>query len=370
MKKNGINWSGILMILVGVGGGMLASLALTTTNLITEEDSLASMSLKIVLLFVAFFIATYIQVVIHESGHLVAGLISGYHFVSFRIGQLMMSRGKDGKIALSRYSLAGTAGQCIMGPPDYSPEFKTTLYNYGGVIANLIAAVICGILYFLIPVTYLKLFNFVMAVSGLMNAILNGVPMVTATVANDGYNEKEVHNNEMARKAFWAQLKYTELLTEGKAPEEMPAALFEFEPVKDNLVINSSYIMKINSFMNSKQYRKCRKLMEDFLKEDYKVNPLHKQMLETDLLFCRLIDGEEVSYDYNGMTDFFARNKTALNVIRTQYAYEKLVMQNVPMADAMMKRFEKNAARYPFARDVETERGLIALADSKVYNKK
>ena len=36
-----------------------------------------------------FLVAYYLHLIIHEAGHLVAGLISGYGFGSFRVGNLM-----------------------------------------------------------------------------------------------------------------------------------------------------------------------------------------------------------------------------------------------------------------------------------------
>ncbi len=368
MKKKKFNWSGFLTVIIGIGTGILISLALTVTDLITENDSFLTMILKIVWLFAAFIVATYLQVVIHEGGHLLAGLKSGYHFVSFRIGKMMWIKDQNGKLVRKNFELAGTAGQCIMGPPEYNADFRTALYNYGGVIANAVSALVFLILYFLIPVPAVKMFNFVMAITGLMNAVINGIPMVTSSVANDGHNEKECRRNERARRAFWAQLKVTELMSKGQAVYEIPDDLFETAPDRDFILINSSYIMRINRFMNKKDYRKCRKLMEHFLEGDYNMNPYHRQLLQTDLLYCRIIDGEDVNSDYQELAGFFNRMKTILSVIRTQYAYEKVVVKNEAKADEYLRSFEKQAATYPYPRDIETEKGLIELADSKVYN--
>ena len=368
MKKKKFNWSGFLTVIIGIGTGILISLALTVTDTITESDSFLTMVLKIMWLFATFIVATYLQVVIHEGGHLLAGLKSGYHFVSFRIGKMMWMKDENGKLMRRNFELAGTAGQCIMGPPEYTADFSTTLYNYGGVIANAISALLFLILYFLIPVAAVKMLNFVMMITGLMNAAINGIPMVTSSVANDGHNEKECRRSERARRAFWAQLKVTELMSRGQAADEIPDELFETAPDRDCILINSSYIMRINRFMNKKDYRKCRKLMEHFLEGDYNVNPYHRQLLQNDLLYCRIIDGEDVSSDYHQLAGFFNKMKTILPVIRTLYSYEKVVMKNETMADNYLRSFEKQAVNYPFPRDIETERGLIELADSKVYN--
>ena len=83
-----------------------------------------------------------IQFIIHEAGHLLFGLISGYEFVSFRIGSFLLIRGSDGKLSMKRYYLAGTAGQCLMAPPDFEEDgyLPVGLYNMGGVLLNAISA--------------------------------------------------------------------------------------------------------------------------------------------------------------------------------------------------------------------------------------
>lgn len=65
----------------------------------------------------ALALAVILQILIHEGGHLIFGLISGYGFVSFRVGSLMLLKGENGRLSFKRYFLAGTAGQCLMSPP-------------------------------------------------------------------------------------------------------------------------------------------------------------------------------------------------------------------------------------------------------------
>ena len=48
-----------------------------------------------------------LQIIIHEAGHLLFGLISGYHFVSFRIGSYILVKGPEDKLSLKRFHLAG-----------------------------------------------------------------------------------------------------------------------------------------------------------------------------------------------------------------------------------------------------------------------
>ncbi|MFI3201896.1 MAG: hypothetical protein R3Y54_10315 [Eubacteriales bacterium] len=64
----------------------------------------------------AVLIAGYIQIIIHEAGHLIFGFISGYRFISFRIGNFMWMQ-ENGKLRVKRLKIVGTGGQCLMAPP-------------------------------------------------------------------------------------------------------------------------------------------------------------------------------------------------------------------------------------------------------------
>lgn len=62
-------------------------------------------------------VAFYLQMIIHEAGHLLFGLCTGYRFLSFRIGNLMWVK-QDEKLKLRRLKITGTGGQCLMAPPN------------------------------------------------------------------------------------------------------------------------------------------------------------------------------------------------------------------------------------------------------------
>ena len=92
--------------------------------------------------YLCWMVFYFVQVVVHEAGHLVFGLLTGYQFSSFRIGSFMWVK-LEGKLKLKRYSLAGTGGQCLMAPPEMvDGKVPYVLYNLGGCLANLIVSVI------------------------------------------------------------------------------------------------------------------------------------------------------------------------------------------------------------------------------------
>ena len=96
------------------------------------------------------FMSVLLQIILHEAGYCSFGWISGYRFLSFRIGSFMWLK-KDGGIRFARLKIAGTGGQCLMGPPDLTEgKFPYILYNLGGSIINLLSAPIFLMLLFLL----------------------------------------------------------------------------------------------------------------------------------------------------------------------------------------------------------------------------
>lgn len=106
--KNIGNLLGIIFfLLMGMGCGITTILYF---NSVWEGDfSLFQFLLIFIFLFFGMAAAIILQIIIHEAGHLVFGLLTGYRFSSFRIGNLMWIK-ENSKIKLRRLSLTGTAG--------------------------------------------------------------------------------------------------------------------------------------------------------------------------------------------------------------------------------------------------------------------
>lgn len=127
----------VLMMLVGAAAGYLEAELLLPRG---DGRSLSERLLELGCSLIAIGGAVWLQTILHEAGHLVFGLASGYRFVSFRIGSLMWQK-DGGKLRFCRFQLAGTGGQCLMAPPDLTNgKMPCKLYNLGGALMNLIAA--------------------------------------------------------------------------------------------------------------------------------------------------------------------------------------------------------------------------------------
>ena len=161
---------------------------------------------NIIFLFIAGVIAFILQGIVHEAGHLVFGLISGYKFISFRVFDFKIIKDENGKLKIRYERLAGTGGQCLMRAPEYvEGKFKYKLYLLGGVLFNLVFSII---FWLVLPSYYTLLF----ALIGFALAFLNLIPMGF----NDGMTYYHASKDETTRFILYLQLEYIYYQSIGK----------------------------------------------------------------------------------------------------------------------------------------------------------
>lgn len=340
------------------------------------DDITSSGSLLPYILTVAVFIASvYLQTIIHEAGHLVFGLMSGYKFSSFRIFSFMWIKDRDnGKIGFKRFSLAGTGGQCLMSPPDpINGAYPVILYNLGGSIMNVAVSAVCVILsavfsevYFL-PIALLTL-----AVMGFIFAIMNGIPMQTDMITNDGYNALSLTKQPESRHAFWVQLKITELTSQGVRLKDMPAEWFivpSDEDMKNNHVAAVG-VFTCNRLMDEQRFDEADSLMSHLLSTPgLCISGLYRSLLTCDRIYLECIRDCRQDVADSMLTkekrQFMNTMKTFPSVIRTEYAYSLLCEHNTDKAEKLLSDFESVAKSYPYKTDIDSERELITIADER-----
>ena len=323
------------------------------------------------LLLIWVYVSVFEQIIIHEAGHLVFGLASGYKFSSFRIASLMIAK-INGKLCLKKLALAGTAGQCLMNPPDMKDgRIPYVMYNLGGSILNLIATLVFGALYFIFPDNiYLSPFFMPMALIGLAFALMNGIPMRTEVVDNDGYNALSLGKNKEALLSFWMQMKVSDMQLCGKRLRDMPEEWFSVPSDEDmkNSMVAARGVFACNRLMDEKRFEDADKLMEHLLSIKSGIVGLHRALLVCDRIYCCLVsekyDGEmkiKLSSDEEKLVKAM---KSFPSVLRTEFTVALLHEKNEKKAQDIKKRFEKMAKSYPYVSDTENERELIGLAEN------
>ncbi len=339
--------------------------------IIPEDAGMGETVLGILLVIVGGYVCMLIQTVIHEAGHLMFGLLSGYRFSSFRIGSVMWLRDPDsGKILRKKLSLAGTAGQCLMSPPDLvEGKMPVLLFNMGGSLANVIAAVIFLGLFFLTKnVPILSIVCILMVVMGIVFAATNGIPMRAGGVDNDGYNARAMLRDPAAIRSFWVQLKANEQIARGVRLKDMPAEWFyvpDAEGMKNSIIAVMGVFM-CNRLMDEQRFDEAMELMERLLKQETGIMGIHRSLMVGDLIYCKLLRKDPVEAVDALMTEeykkFMKSMKTFPSVIRTDYVYTLLYEKDEEKAQKILEQFDRVAQTYPYPSDIESERELLVLA--------
>lgn len=329
-------------------------------------------------LILALYAAIFIHIVIHEAGHMIFGLASGYTFSSFRIGSFMWIRDEDNKIKFGRHSLAGTGGQCLMNPPEMvDGKFPVILYNLGGCIMNLLVAGICAVGCSLYKdYTYSYIVFLTMTLVGVGYAIINGIPMKMGMINNDGSNAWALRRNPVAMRAFWTQLKIAEQQNRGKRLKEMPDEWFEVpndEDMKEDALVASIAVFHASWLMDNYRYEEASEYIDTLLSKETAIIGLHRNGLISERIFYELIGAcnKETIEELRNKEylQFVKQMKNSPSIIRTEYAYALLIEEQEAGAEKLMKQFEKAAKVYPYPRDIEGERELLALVD-KAYSER
>ena len=362
------------LICLGIGG-VCGLFSLYYKERIFEGDSTLLQGVFVISLTVIFiYIASFFQIVIHETGHLVFGLITGYSFASFRVANLMWL--KDGnKIRFKRYSLVGMVGQCLMYPPEsIDGKFPTVLYNLGGSLMNFIVSIpflIVSIVLLNIPL--LSLFLLIMAIIGISFALMNGLPVKMSPVNNDGCNAKDLRKDKDALGALCIQMKIYEQTTKGVRVKDMPSEWFELpsEAKMDNAIIASIAVLTANRLVDEQNFDEAKTLIEKLLNCE-SILGLHRGLLICDRICLELFGStniETISALFNAeQKKFMVQMKSFISVVRTEYAYAKIIEKDDAKAEKLKLKFEKIASSYPFKSEVEGERELMKLADIKYSN--
>ncbi len=368
-KKKASGWR-VLFVAITIVIGVLFGI------LISQRALVHSVGIgQLLLLMLCLLAATLLHTVVHEAGHLVFGLLSGYHFHSFRVGSFMLVN-ENGKLKCAKYHLAGTGGQCLMAPPDrVEGKFPVVLYNLGGSLLNAVtAALFFGVSLLFDEASILTTVMQFFAAVGCMMALINGIPMRMGMIDNDGYNAIAMTRNREAADGFWVQLKVVEKIASGVRLKDMPEEWFTVpsDEAMKNSMVAARGVLACNRLMDEERFAEAEALMAHFLEIESGMVELHRSLLWCDRLYIELMGEnrrELVEKWYSKKQQAFMKSmSTFLSVIRTEYALALLFERDTSKAGTVRVRFETAAKAHPYSCEADSERELMNYAQNRYYD--
>lgn len=319
-----------------------------------------------------------LHVVLHEGGHLVGGLLSGYGFGYFRIGRFTLAKYADG-FKLKIFSIPGTGGQCGMIPPAYNNgNFPYKLYLLGGFTVNYITAIITFGVFLLLGADSMVGRMFVVgAVIALYLAIMNSLPL-KADLPNDGYQLKQAGRDERERRMLWETLDFQAKSMQGvriseierdwneKSPEELLAQC-------DGAKGITEFIMYYNYVYDSGRFEEAEELATKLLDKGISV-ALYRLVFEAEALFFEVyLHGREERIKEMATKELmtFLKNTSAtmLSSTRVLYAYEMLYHKDAKEIEKLKKQLVKVLKNYPMLGELKQEQELIKKIEALAENR-
>lgn len=345
--------------LICIPVGFLLGLAIFMLDkFVLQEYGVGSLGLFIILL-----LTLLIQLILHEAGHLVFGLFSGYRFVSFRVFSFVIYK-KDGRFRFGRYRVPGTMGQCFMCPTQEDNTMPYRALLLGGVIVNAASALLFILpLVFFYQVIFLRFFSCGMIFWGIVLALTNGIPQKSGAVASDGYHVKVLPTSEGERRSFFNQLRISAAMTEGKRLAEMPKEWFvqakdqPIDPMSATLTI-----MEAEREMDLGRLDQAQAILLDLATRGENLPESHLSLILSELLYLEMVGShrrdliETLRFE---LDRFLKLTQYSFTTLRIEMTYHYLFTGDLAKIQKLEKRFEKGQKHFPLVGESAREKILI-----------
>lgn len=191
--------------------------------LFPEEAGLARWVTGAALLLLAF----WLQVLLHEAGHALAGIAGGLRPLAFGVGPLRLERAGDRWRFRWGGGLSGISGFAALLPPaDGSPSrVVQAAYLLGGVVANAVVAALALWVLTLSPPEMLRGLLVALAVTGLFLAVVNLIPFRSQGWLSDGAGLWSLWRQPGLAFASITLQQVLQASMDGVRPRDWPAAL-------------------------------------------------------------------------------------------------------------------------------------------------
>ena len=184
----------LLMILITIFVGInILIIFIAFSNIKKISINIENMpKYNIIILLVLLISCHYIDIIIHELGHCIAGNLVKFKFYSFTIFPFII-KNQNKKITFQITDNHGLLGYCIMYPKTFSKLFKELLIYYlGGIGLNFIFIIIyLFLIIYKVPNinnVFIKIFFCGLLIISEFNLIQNAIPSKVNGMKTDGSN--------------------------------------------------------------------------------------------------------------------------------------------------------------------------------------
>ena len=316
-----------------------------------------------------FLVAFFLQVVLHEAGHMLAALVRGWSFIHFMILGVLISR-RDGKFRLSRFAVPGVGGQCLMMPPQKGDtDFGVAFYNAGGVLMNILISLLVVLI---LGCTYevnswdLNIFLVSLCFTGIFFALINGIPSDGGGVPNDGMNICELRKDTFSTYVFLTTMRIMGKLQQGSHVDEIvkgyltDGVKIDYANPIHEVAVNFDLSLAIARL----DFEKAHTILDQLEPVFNELVPIYQKEITYEMVFLYLVSPREgvdvgLLIDSDTLKYFEMQTNFRPTALRVKYAFARLYECNEEKAEDIYKQFQEVCKRYHNPGEVYSEKKLV-----------
>lgn len=309
-------------------------------------------------------ISLFFIINIHEFGHYVFGKMAGYKLISFRIGPLCFTMENE-KFKFMILKPKDYGGFCAMIPPKEEIEqYRHTIYYMGGILFNLISALI-GILISFYTDGYIQLFFIVFSLISFFTGILNALPIMSGNNPSDGMIVWSI----ILKKPFANDLlklnRLSSQLSHGVRPKDIE---IEFD-LDGDINFTQTYFLFYSYFkaLDSKNYSKADYYIDLLEKNIDKISEVMLPGIYYEICFNYSIKEDKVNAEKNYLNagEILQKDRD-LNGLRVKSYYEYYINKNTQKSLAYANEALKVADKFPLKGQAIMEKELVIELIDKI----
>lgn len=330
------------------------------------SNSRYSVMLKDIILFyiIGLIVATIVVTVVHETGHLIAGLLNGFSMISVKILFIRFFK-ENKKIKCEFCGILNSIGATEMvSKKQEGIEKRFAKFSAGGLIFSVVPLAIGILSLFIVGLPYqiFAILSVFLPVT-LYSVFGNGLPTDEYGVRNDGGVLLGLKRKDDHTKVLLNLIKIQSELFNGKTPKEVDEKLY-FDlpqlPEDDNAFI-TLLSNRYAYYLDKKDYENAKKTVNRLLTlTEYMDKPV-ETAIKTDALFSYCTfdfdedKADELMYE---LEDYLNKYNTVANV-RAKLAYISFVIKDDEQVNGFYKKALREAKKCPYEGLCRFEKDLI-----------
>lgn len=325
----------------------------------------ASLGLVFVYLIVGALFAGFIATLCHELGHLIAGKINGFMFVSMTVWFFKWSKEKK-KTVFDFVLMGEEAGytEMVSKSVENLPE-RLKKMTLGGLTATLIPIVIGIIPFFMTATLSLPLFTVwaMFLPIGVYVFFGNALPMSTGGAGNDGKVLYGLKKNDADTQVIISLLKIQSELFNGKTPSEIDEEYYFSVPqlAEDDLNFIMLLFSRYDYYLDKKDYENAKKTTDRLISLTEYMPKAYVNATKVNALYnaCTFDKNDENADELMLELEKYLNKRNGSTEIRAKIAYVLYVKQEKEALDIFYAKGVKEANKCPLLGAGLYERKLL-----------